>query len=67
MGSMTSVPHPGTRGDEPAMSIDEMLADASVAPESEKEEREVQPSAELEEPAEDMLSPDLVFAAKDEA
>ena len=44
-----------------------MLAAASVAPDSEKDEQAEPLSAELEEPAEDMLSPDLVFAAKDEA
>lgn len=53
------------RSGKDAMSIDKLLADASPAPE--QEERAEQPPAEPDEPAEDMLSPDLVFAAKDDA
>jgi DNA repair exonuclease SbcCD ATPase subunit len=67
MDSMTTGPLPKGPGDSAALSIDEMLADAAVAPDSEKEEQEKQIPPELEEPPEDMLSPDLVFAAKEEA
>ena len=66
MDSMTAGPRPGTRGEDEAMSIDEMLADASVAPDSEKEAREEQIAVELKDPTEEMLSPDLVFVAKRE-
>lgn len=65
MDSMTASPFAGARGEETAMSIDEMLADASVAPDSEKDPQEAERPEEPEEPPEDMLSPDLVFAAKD--
>ncbi len=65
MASMNSGPAIGTRGGGDETSIDALLADASAAPDSEKEEPPEQPSAEFEEPAEDMLSPDLVFAPKE--
>jgi len=67
MASMNAGPAVEPRGDGEETSIDAILADASVAPDSEKEPQEEPPSAEPEEPAEDMLSPDLVFAAKEEA
>lgn len=66
MQSMNAGPAVASRADSEEMSIDAMLADASVAPDSEKEEQPEQPSADLEEPAEDMLSPDLVLARKED-
>ena len=67
MASMNAAPAVEVRNDGEETSIDAILADASVAPDSEKEEQQEPPPAESEEPAEDMLSPDLVFAAKKEA
>ena len=67
MASMNAPPNVAAQMTEDTMSIDEMLADATIAPDSEKEEQEEQSSAEPEDPAEDMLSPDLVFAPKREA
>ena len=64
MQTMGAGPAIGSGGGEDAMSIDEMLADASVAPESEQDKSDSQPAAEPEESAEDMLAPDLVFASK---
>ena len=64
MDAMTGAPRPGAHRPDAEMSIDEMLADASVAPDSEKGADDEKPSTEPEEPAEDMLSPDLVFAVK---
>lgn len=63
METMTPGPRPGGRGDEEAMSIDEILADQGPAPEEPKPE----PAMEPEEPLEDMLSPELVLSKKSEA
>jgi len=62
----TGTPVSSSGGGGDAMSIDEMLAEATIAPESEQDKNNAQPAAEPEESAEDMLEPDLVFANKDE-
>ena len=67
MTSMNAGPAGEVRSDGDETSIDAILADASVAPDSEKDEQEAQPSAELKDPTQEMLSPDLVFAKKEEA
>jgi len=66
LASMSTGPTIETRGGDET-SIDAMLADASIAPDSEKEQPPEPPAAVPEEPAEDMLSPDLVFARKDDS
>ncbi len=64
--SMNTRPGAVTRAAEDETSIDKILADSSIAGDSEKAAQKEHAIDEPEEPAEDMLPPDLVFAAKQE-